>query len=77
MMRPERGHVVRAAPFAGCTLVDRYGNPEAVRCRSRHRAFGEYDYDNDNDNDNDNDYDNHRRLFRNICTETLDSFHRC
>ena len=49
--------------------MERYRNPEAVRCRcrcrGRYRAFAEYDYDNDNDNDND------QRLSRNICTEAL------
>jgi hypothetical protein len=48
-------------------LVERYRNPEAVRCRcrnrGRYRAFGSGVYDTDNDNE--------RRLSRNICTEAL------
>jgi hypothetical protein len=49
--------------LVGGGLVERYRNPEAVRCRNRgrYRASGEDDYD----------YDNDRKPSRNICTEAL------
>ena len=54
-------------------LVERYRNPEAIRCRCRCRNRNRLSRILDNEHDNDNDNDKDRIVSRNIYTEALDT----